>query len=152
MQNFKKMFCLSCIILRIRRKEVKGRSSRWYSSIWSTLFPDPTIFSSPVPKYRELLLSPWRWHGSHFKILRQTFFLCPRHEMAEDHIESYLSVYVLCVCVFQNHFRPITSSCMMVFSNNLAQMINMTRQCVANKNHVARLKVKVTVCTVTVCI
>ena len=33
------------------------------------------------------------------------------------------------------------------FENNLAQMIIMTRRCVANKNHVARSKVKVTVCT-----
>ena len=44
-------------------------------------------------------------------------FLCPRHEMAEGHIEFTLSVCVcVCVCVcecvcvyvFQNRFRPIT--------------------------------------------
>ena len=43
--------------------------------------------------------------------------------------------------------RPIALLCMVEFKNNLAQIIFMTRQCVANKNHVARLKVKVTVYT-----
>ena len=62
--------------------------------------------------------------------------------MAEGHIEFTLSV---CVCVFQNHGRVITEPYFMGFKNNLAQMIIMTRQCVANKNHVARFKVKVTV-------
>ena len=71
--------------------------------------------------------------------------------MAEERIESYLSVCVracvrLCVCVFQNRVRPITSACMVGFRNNLAQMIIITRHCVANK-HVARSKVKVTVRT-----
>ena len=46
------------------------------------------------------------------------------------------------VCV-----RFITLSCMMGFEHNLAQMIIMTGQCVANKNHVAGSKVKVTVGT-----
>ena len=73
--------------------------------------------------------------------------------MAEGHIESYLSLSLslsvcvcVCVCVFQNRFRPITSTCMVGFGNNLAQII-ITRHCVANKNHVARSKVKVTVRT-----
>ena len=43
---------------------------------------------------------------------------------------------------------PITLYCMVKFENYMAQMIIMTRQCVARKNHVARLKVKDTVCTV----
>ena len=30
-------------------------------------------------------------------------FLCPRHEMAEGHIE-----FTLCVCMFQNRVRAIT--------------------------------------------
>ena len=45
-------------------------------------------------------------------------FLCPRHEMAEGHIEFTLSVCeFVCVfiCVFQNHVWPITSSCMVGF-------------------------------------
>ena len=73
-----------------------------------------------------------------------TLLLCPRHEMAEGHIEFTLSV---CVCVFQNRVRAITQSYMMGFENNLAQIIIMTRHYVVNKNHVVRSKVKVTVCT-----
>ena len=59
--------------------------------------------------------------------------------MAKGHIEVILS---MCVCV---HFRvwPITLSCMVGFENTLEQMIVMTRQCVINKNHVARSKVTV---------
>ena len=45
--------------------------------------------------------------------------------------------------------RPITLLSMLVFKNNFAQMIIMIRRCVRIKNHMARLKVKV---TVTVCI
>ena len=41
--------------------------------------------------------------------------------------------------------RPISLLCMVGIENDLAQMIIMTKRCVANKNHVARLKVKVTV-------
>ena len=58
----------------------------------------------------------------------------------------------VCMCVFQNRVRAITKQYMMGFENNLAQMIIMTRQCVANKNCVARLKVKVTVRTSPLCI
>ena len=43
--------------------------------------------------------------------------------------------------------RLITLSCMVGFENNLAQMINMAKQCVANGNHVTWSKVKVTVRT-----
>ena len=71
--------------------------------------------------------------------------------MAKGHIEFTLSVCV-CDCVFQNRVRAITKPYMMGFENNLAHMIIMTRQCVANKNHVARSKVKVTVRTYTLCI
>ena len=39
-----------------------------------------------------------------------------------------------------------------ISKNNLAQIIFMIRRCVANKNHVARLKVKVTVLSQTLCI
>ena len=63
--------------------------------------------------------------------------------MAEGHIESYLYV---CVCVSDlcpGHNLAIHDG----FENNLAQMIVMTRRCVANKNHVTRSKVKVTVHT-----
>ena len=68
--------------------------------------------------------------------------------MAEGHIEPNLSVCVsVCDCVFQNRVRLITSSCIVGFENNFVQMIIMTRQCVACKNHVTRLKVKVTVGT-----
>ena len=48
--------------------------------------------------------------------------------------------------------QPITLLCMMGFEKNFAQIIIRTRQCVANKNHVARLKVKVTVSTKILCI
>ena len=41
---------------------------------------------------------------------------------------------------------------LMGFEDNLAQMIIMTTRCVANKNHVARSKVKVTVRTLALCI
>ena len=70
--------------------------------------------------------------------------------MAEGHIEFTLSARVrarACVCVFQNHVRAITELYMIGFKTNLEQMIIMTRLCVANKNHIARSKVKVTVCT-----
>ena len=74
--------------------------------------------------------------------------------------ESYLSV---CVCVYacaflcsfvcsRIVFRPITSSCILGLENDLTQMIIMTRQCVAYKNHVARLKIKVTAHTYPLCI
>ena len=59
--------------------------------------------------------------------------------MAEGHIEFTLSVCVY-VC-----YRIM--SCVVGFENNLEQVIIVTRRCVANKNHVARSKVKVTVRT-----
>ena len=46
------------------------------------------------------------------------------------------------VCV-----QPITLSCMVVFENNFVRMIIITRQYVVNKNHIARSKVSVTVCS-----
>ena len=45
--------------------------------------------------------------------------------------------------------RPIPLLCMVGFKNNLAQKIIMIRQCVANKNHVAGVKIKVTVRSLT---
>ena len=45
------------------------------------------------------------------------------------------------------HIRPITLLCMVGYKNNFAQIIIMIRRSVANKNHVDRLTVKVTVCT-----
>ena len=72
--------------------------------------------------------------------------------MAEGHIEFTRSVCVsvcmcfrLFVCVFQNRVWPIASSYMVGFENNLAQIIIITSQCVVNKNHVTKSKVKVTV-------
>ena len=65
-----------------------------------------------------------------------------------------------CVCVyarageraFQNPVRLITSPAMVGFKNNLAQkLIIITSKCVANKNHIARSEVKVTVRTQTLC-
>ena len=50
------------------------------------------------------------------------------------------------------HVRTISLSCMVRFENTLMQMIIMTKQCVMNKNHVSRLKICVTVCTLTLCI
>ena len=44
----------------------------------------------------------------------------------------------------QIHVRPITSSSIVGFENYLAEMSIVTRQCVACKNHIPRLKVKVT--------
>ena len=69
--------------------------------------------------------------------------------MAEGHIEFTLSVCVcvrVCLCISEScpgHNLAVHEG----FENNLAQIILMTRQCVANKNHVARSKVKVTVRT-----
>ena len=62
------------------------------------------------------------------------------------------SQLALKVCTFQIHVEPITSSCMMGFENYLAEMIIMTRQCVACKNYVAMSKVKVTAGTLSLCI
>ena len=45
---------------------------------------------------------------------------------------------------FQIQVRPITSSCIVGFENYLAEMIILTRRCVAYKNHVPRSKIKVT--------
>ena len=72
--------------------------------------------------------------------------------MAEGHIEFtlFMSVFVcVFICMYQNRVRTITSSPMVQFENNLAQIIIMTRQCVVNKNHVTRSKIKVTVCIFT---
>ena len=55
---------------------------------------------------------------------------------------SYSSVKPVSVSV-----QPITLSCLVGFENNVAQISIMTKQCVANKNHVARSKVKVTMPT-----
>ena len=76
--------------------------------------------------------------------------------MAEGHIEFTQSMCVcLCVCVCvcfpelcPDHNLTIHDG----IENNLAQMIIMTRRCVANKNHVARSKVMVTVRNYTLCI
>ena len=46
--------------------------------------------------------------------------------------------------------RSINLSCLVGFKNNLAKTFIMTRQYVANKNHVTRSKVKVTACTLIV--
>ena len=79
-------------------------------------------------------------------------YFCPRHEMAEGHIEFTLSVCVcVCVCLFV-YSRIVSGPAInqpyvMGFENNLAQIIIMTRRYVANKNHVARSKVNVTVRT-----
>ena len=58
------------------------------------------------------------------------------------YIKLYALTSVETVCV-----RPITLLCVVGFKNNLAQIIIMTRGCVAKKNHIARSKVKVTVHT-----
>ena len=47
------------------------------------------------------------------------------------------------------HVQPITVSRMVGFNNNLAQMIIMTRLCGANKNRIARSKVRDRVCSLT---
>ena len=47
------------------------------------------------------------------------------------------------------HVQPITVSRMVGFNNNLAQMIIMTRLCDANKNRIARSKVRDRVCSLT---
>ena len=94
----------------------------------------------------ELWLFQYSHLGQLFQFSHFGQLLCPRHKMAEGHIEFTLCVCV-CVCVSQVRVRPITSLCMVGFKNNLAQMIIKTRRGVACKNHVARLKVKVTVGT-----
>ena len=73
-------------------------------------------------------------------------FLCLRHGMVKGHIEFTLSI-----CVFSFVCLRYPESCLayniILFENNFAQMIIMTRGCVANKNHVAKSKVKVRVST-----
>ena len=49
----------------------------------------------------------------------------------------------LFACVFQIRVRPIALSFMVEFENKMAQIIIMTRKCIANKNRVAKSKVKV---------
>ena len=56
------------------------------------------------------------------------------------------------VCAFRIHVRPITSLYMVGLENYMAEMIIMTRECVAWKKHVAGSKVKVTVHTCSLCI
>ena len=69
--------------------------------------------------------------------------------MAEGHIEFTLSLCVcVCVCLFIQELCPGHSLAIHDgILNYLTQMIIMTRRCVANKNRVARSKVKVTVGT-----
>ena len=55
------------------------------------------------------------------------------------------SQLALKVCAFKIHVRPITSSCIVGSENYLAEMIILIRCCVACKNHVPRLKIKVKV-------
>ena len=55
------------------------------------------------------------------------------------------SQLALKICAFQNHVRPLTSSCMVGFENYLVQMIIMTR-CIACKNHASRSKSALKVC------
>ena len=54
-------------------------------------------------------------------------------------------VFKLCAYTSVKPVRvgPITLLCIVGFENNLAQMIIMTRRCVANKNLITRSKVKV---------
>ena len=74
----------------------------------------------------------------------------PLYEMAERHIEPYLSVCVyLFDCALQNRVRFVASPYIVRFENNMAQIIFMTRWCVACKKHVTRSNAKVTVCSVT---
>ena len=66
---------------------------------------------------------------SEVKVIVSTYHLC---------IHALALVTPMCV-------PPITLSCMVGFEINLAQISIMTRRFVANKNHVARSEVKVTV-------
>ena len=52
----------------------------------------------------------------------------------------------LCTCAIATYarVRPITWSCMVRFQGFLAQIVIMTRRCVAGKDYVASLKVSVT--------
>ena len=80
-------------------------------------------------------------------IITQFVFSCLCHEMTEEHIVFTLSVCLCFVCLLlcsHNLVPPITLSCVVGFQSYKAQIIFMTRQCVAYKNHVASLKVKVT--------
>ena len=69
-----------------------------------------------------------------------------KNHVARLKVKVTVCTKILCIdSVKPVRVRPIKSLCIVGFENNLAQMIIMTRQCVVNKNHVARSKVKVTV-------
>ena len=60
--------------------------------------------------------------------------------------QVYLTVCNKTLCIYFSETcscLPITWSSMLGFINNVAQIIFMTRRCIANKSHVANLKFKV---------
>ena len=70
--------------------------------------------------------------------------------MNKNHVvrsKVYVTVctYTLCIDLSETcSCMPITCTSVLEFINNVAQMLIMTRGCVANKNHVATSKFKVT--------
>ena len=69
--------------------------------------------------------------------------------MNKNHVSRskiYVTVCTQTLCIDFSEtclHLPITWSALLVFINNMAQMIIMTRGCVANKNHVTSSKFKV---------
>ena len=69
--------------------------------------------------------------------------------MNKNHVarlKVYVTVCTTTLCIDFSEtcsFLPITWSSILGFINNVAQMIIMTNECVANINHVASSKVKV---------
>ena len=75
-----------------------------------------------------------------------------KNHLARSKVKLTVYTQTLCIdfsgaCSCPTH----TLLCIVRFENNLAQMIIRSRRCVANKNHVTRSKVKVTVHTSALC-
>ena len=82
--------------------------------------------------------------------LVQMIIMTKQCVMNKNHVgrsKFYVTVRTLTLCIDFSEmcsYLPITWSSVLGFMNNVAEMIIMTRGCVANKNHVARLKFKIT--------
>ena len=81
--------------------------------------------------------------------LIQMIIMTKQCVMNKNHVvrsKVYVTVCTETLCIDFSEiclYLFITSSSMLGFINNIAQMIIMTRGCVANKNHVASSKFKV---------
>ena len=105
-------------------------------------------FQNHVQPITSLCMVGFKNYTAEMIITTRQYILCKDMSLGQ----RSRSQPALKVCAFQIHVRPITSSCIVGFENYFAEMIIVTRQCVACKNHVPRSKVKVTVDTLSLCI